>query len=251
MDFFLFKKLVSVLAMPLNISLLLLLIAIFIHRSKPKLSRSTTIAAFLILALSSLAPVSDQLIYPYEQEYEAFNRSPSPVDYIVVLGCGHTTNDAIPPNAQLKDCSLRRLIEGLRILNLHPEAQLITSGFSVKDPSPNAEKVKETAMALGVPEHKIIVEPFPKDTQEEAQLISPRLIGKNAVLVTDAYHLPRAVRYFELAGAKVTPAPAAYYVKNLQQEINWGYYIPMSKNLTQTSIAWYETMGRIWQWIAY
>ena len=251
MDFFLFKKIIAVVVMPLNISLLLLIIAALFFKLKPKLSRTSLIAGTLILGISSITPVADKTIAPFEQTYESFSRSIKPISYIVVLGCGHATNHALPATSQLKACSLRRLVEGMRVLKLHPEAKLIVSGYGLYDEQTNAETVQKAAIALGVPNAKIIVEPYPKDTREEAQLIAPRVKGKTTVLVTDAYHLPRAMKYFELEGVKPIPAPAGYYAINPDQDFVWPHLVPSAKNLQTSSIVWYETMGRIWQWLAY
>ncbi|REL35724.1 hypothetical protein DXX92_10450 [Thalassotalea euphylliae] len=251
MDFFLFKKIIAAVVMPLNISLLLLIIAAMFFKLKPKLSRTSLILGTLILGISSITPVADKTIAPFEQTYESFSRSIKPISYIVVLGCGHATNHALPATSQLKACSLRRLIEGMRVLKLHPEAKLIVSGYGLYDEQTNAETVQKAAIALGVPNAKIIVEPYPKDTREEAQLIAPRVKGKTTVLVTDAYHLPRAMKYFELEGVKPIPAPAGYYAINPDQDFVWPHLVPSAKNLQTSSIVWYETMGRIWQWLAY
>ena len=237
--------------MPLNISLLLLIFSAVFFKLKPKLSRISLTSAILILGISSITPVAYKTIAPFEQTYESFSRSVKPVSYIVVLGCGHATNHALPATSQLKACSLRRLIEGMRVLKLHPEAKLIVSGYGLYDEQTNAETVQKAAIALGVPNHKIIVEPYPKDTREEAQLIAPRVRGKTTVLVTDAYHLPRAMKYFELEGVDPIPAPAGYYAINPDQDIVWPHLVPSAKNLQTSSIVWYETMGRIWQWLAY
>ncbi len=248
-DFFLFKKLIAVAVMPINLAIFFLIIALLKVHTRSNTSLYSILLAITILVVSSLPSVSDTYTHQLEQEYEAFSRSATPVDYIVILGCGHETNDAIPVTSQLKPCSLQRLVEGVRVYNLHPEAQIITSGFSITDPISNAAKVKQAALILGVPEHKLITENYPRDTQEEAELIAPRVRGTNVVLVTDAYHLPRAMTYFEQEGIYPIPAPAGYYVKNINSEKNWLYYFPSSKSLQQTSIAWYETMGRVWQWI--
>jgi uncharacterized SAM-binding protein YcdF (DUF218 family) len=249
-ELFLFKKFISVAIMPINIALFFLLVALFKYSSRSNTSLYSILIAITILVVSSMPPISNHFVHGFEQTYEPFSRSVKPVDYIVILGCGHQTNDAIPVTSQLKACSLQRLVEGIRVSKLHPEAQIITSGFSTKDPVPNAVKVKQAAVLLGVPEHKIITESYPRDTKEEAELIAPRVRGTNVVLVTDAYHLARAMNYFEQEGVKPIPAPAGYYVKDINGETNWLYYLPSSKNLHQTSIAWYETMGRVWQWVA-
>ncbi len=237
--------------MPINITLLLLVTSLMLTKANARLSRRLLLCATLILAISSIPYVADKSIYSFEKNYESFSRSSTPVDYIIVLGCGHHSNDALPATSQLKPCSLSRLVEAIRIYRLHPEAQIITSGSGGQDEMSNAEKVKNAAIALGVPENKILLEVFPKDTREEAQLIAPRVKGKNTVLVTDAYHLPRAMKYFALEGVTPIPAPAGFYVKNIEQQLVWQNFLPQSQSLVKSSIAWYEAMGQLWQWIAY
>jgi uncharacterized SAM-binding protein YcdF (DUF218 family) len=186
---------------------------------------------------------------PIESQHLAFTRSSEPVDYIIILGCWHTTDPQLPATSELGVCSLQRLVEAIRIFRIHPEARLITSGGAGYDEMSNAEKVKEAAMLLGVPEKKIIVESFPQDTEEEAVLISPRVTGKNVVLITNSDHMPRAIKYFQLQGVNPIAAPAGKWIKGTDDEKNWPYYLPRPENLEQTTHAWYESLGRIVQWL--
>ncbi|MBU2892956.1 YdcF family protein [Colwellia sp. D2M02] len=248
MDLFLLKKIATVLIMPINVVLLLLIIAVIFHWKKPKASIRCLIAATVILLLSSFPPISDRLMTQLEDDYPPFTKASVPIDYIVVLGCRHTSNPALPVTSQLGDCSLERMVEALRIFNLHPEARVITSGFGGKNKESNAQKVKQALVLLGVPAQKIITENFPKDTEEEAQLISPRIQGTEVVLVTNADHMPRAMGYFEAQGVSPIAAPTGYWVKDLDGDKNWGYYVPNSKKLEQTTIAWYESLGKLVQW---
>jgi uncharacterized SAM-binding protein YcdF (DUF218 family) len=247
MDLFLLKKIISAMIMPLSVILLLLFIAIIFYRLKPKLSFSALLIASALLFLSTFPPLSDTLMAPLEDNYPAFSKQKKSVDYIVILGGAHTTVDRLPATSQLKSSSLERLVEAVRIYRLHPEAQVITSGFAGGDVSSNAEKVKQAAILLGIPKHKIITENFPQDTEEEAQLIAPRVINKTVVLVTSANHLPRAMAYFEKYGVKAIPAPASPWVKESSTK-QWNYYLPSAKKLQQTTTVWYETLGRVVQW---
>ncbi|MDO6447281.1 ElyC/SanA/YdcF family protein [Colwellia sp. 1_MG-2023] len=201
------------------------------------------------MILLSTGYVSDRVMQPLENNFASYQYTEKPIDYIVILGCGNTSNPDLPATSQLFPCSLQRLVEGLRIFKLHPEAQLITSGAAFDDNDSNATNVKKAAMLLGVPESKIIVESFPKDTEEEAELIAPRVQGKNVVLVTNADHMLRAVNYFKQHGIDVIPAPASNWVKNIDGYKNWSYYLPKSHNLTQTTNAWYESIGLLVQWL--
>jgi uncharacterized SAM-binding protein YcdF (DUF218 family) len=248
MDLFLLKKIIGLLVMPLSLVIILLFIAILFYRKRSNLSFNALIFATVILVISSLPPASDTFMAPLEDNYPAFTRSSDPVDYIVVLGCSHTTVHSLPATSQLKACSLERLVEAIRIYQIHPEAHIITSGFAADDESSNAEKVKQAAVLLGVPAYKIITENFPQDTEEEAELIAPRVRNKNVVLVTNANHLPRAMKYFQQQGINATPAPASPWVKEGGHK-NWSYYVPNANKLKQTSTAWYETLGRTVQWL--
>jgi len=248
MDLFVLKKIISIFIMPINLVFILLILAILYFKKRPKVSFKYLISSVLLLLLSSMPIVSDTLMLTIEDNYEAFSRSSKPVDYIVILGNGHSSNDALPVTSQLKVASLQRLVEALRIYKIHPEARIITSGFASNDPVSNAEKMKQSLVLLGVSEQKIITENFPKDTEEEALLISPRVQGTNVVLITNADHMPRSMKYFQLQGVFPIPAPTGYWVRGLNNTTSWRYYIPSSKKLEQTTTLWYESLGRLVQW---
>lgn len=248
MELFLLKKIITVFIMPINIVLLLLLYALFIHSKKPKQSIRSLSLAIIILFCSSFPPFSDMVMTAIEDDYPPYVHSGKSVDYIVVLGCWHDTNDELPVTSQLANCSLQRMVEALRIYQLHPEARIITSGSGGSNPVSNAETVKQSLILLGVAEQKIITENFPKDTAEEAELIAPRVQGTQVVLVTNADHMPRSINYFQEQGVFPIAAPTGYWVKNPDSNKGWAYYAPSSKKLYQSTIAWYENLGLLVQW---
>jgi len=249
MDLFLLKKIVSAFAMPLSMVLLLLLFAMFLYLRRSRLTFVCLFTATALLFIASFSPVSAPFIAQYENQYPAYQESEQPVDYIVVLGCGHASNAKLPVTSQLYGCSLERMIEALRIYNLHPEARIITSGYGGSDKTANAEKVKQALVSLGVPEAKITAEGRPRDTEQEAQLISPIISDKQSVLVTSASHMPRAINYFYAQGVNPIAAPAGFHVKNIDQERDWRSYVPGAGTLKQTTAAWHETLGRAVQWL--
>jgi uncharacterized SAM-binding protein YcdF (DUF218 family) len=248
MDLFLLKKIITVLIMPINMVLLLLIFALVVHRKKPKQSIKSLSAAIVILFISAFAPFSDTVMTAIENDYPPYVQTNVPVDYIVVLGCGHNTNAELPVTSQLANCSLQRMVEAVRIYQLHSEARIITSGYGGHNPVSNAETVKQSLVLLGIPAQKIITENFPKDTEEEAQLIAPRVQGSQVILVTNASHMPRAINYFQAEGIYPIAAPTGYWVKNPDSEKNWAHYMPSSKKLAQSTMAWYESLGLLVQW---
>ena len=229
--------------------IILLLGAFIFLRSFPLLSRNCLISGILLLLVSTVAPITDNITKALENNYEAFTYASAPVDYIVILGCGHSTDYALPATSELDICSLQRLVEGIRIFKLYPKAQFIMSGYSGSDPSSNAQKYRQAAMLLGIPESKILTENFPQDTQEEAELIAPRVKGKQTVLVTNAVHMPRSMNYFEQQGVSATAAPTGFWVKGEVKNKDWRYYFPDAEKLSQTTATWHEILGLAIQWL--
>jgi len=246
---FTLKKIIGYAIMPFTVSLILLFIAIITNKIKPRISFYSLVSSFFLLVITSVGPVSDQLMYKKERLYPAFTKQDGDIDYIIILGCAHTTDKELPATSQLETCSLQRLVEAIRIYNLHPEAQIITSGHAFSDSTSNAQMVKRAAVLLGIPEHKIITENFPMDTSEEAQLIAPRIAGHKSVLVTNANHMRRATKYFEQNGVTVIPAPASHMVKGRGSDRDWGYFVPSIYTLQQSTSWWYETVGEFVQWL--
>lgn len=224
----------------------LVLVALFFNR-KPKIAKGLLIATTLMLFILSFMPSASFFIQGYESKYPSYKPVHGSIDFIVILGCGHTSDINLAASQELKICSLQRLIEGVRIANLHPNATLITSGAAITDISSNALKVKQAAMELGIAEQRIIVEPRPLDTEDEAMYISEVVKNSSFILITNANHMPRSMNYFIQAGTNPIPAPTGFHVKDNNGDKRWQDYFPRSINLTISETAWYETLGLWWQ----
>ncbi|WNC74082.1 envelope biogenesis factor ElyC [Thalassotalea psychrophila] len=249
MDLFTLKKIIGELLMPLPIIIITLLVGLLLFKHRPAMAKAVLSIATLALLLLSYMPVANRLIVNLEQQFPVYTPIAEKLDYIVILGCGHTSDTKLAATQELKICSLQRLTEGLRIANLHPEAIMITSGAAIYDISSNAEKVKQAAVELGFDGNNIITESRPKDTEDEALYISPLLIDKNFVLITNANHMPRSMTYFENQGVKPIAAPTGYYVKNFSGNKSWQEHFPDANELQKSQSFWYETLGLIWQWV--
>jgi len=234
--------------MPINMVLILLILSAVLFKKRPKTSFKCLISAFFLLFISSMPIFSDTFMVNIEDDYDAFTFSSKPIDYIVVLGAWHSPDPALPITSQLNKDALQRLVETLRVYKLHPEAKIITSGHYSGNSMSHAEKVKQSLVLLGIPEQKILTESFPKDTEEEALLISLRVQGSTVVLITNADHMTRAIKYFQAQGVYPIAAPTGFWVKNINSSKSWRYYIPSSHKLQQTTCAWYESIGSLVQW---
>lgn len=122
----------------------------------------------------------------------------SEADAIVVLGCRG--------RAALN----RRLERGVELFEARAARLLVLSGGG-PGPVEEAELMRRAALARGVPESALLVEPTSRNTfenaRETARLLRARGLG-SVLLVTDRTHLPRATALFRLVGLRVVGSAA-------------------------------------------
>jgi len=238
------KKLLSIFLMPLSISLILFFIGLYFLFSKSyKKAKLFLSVSFIWLFLISYSPFSNALIKPLENEYKAYLDIDSSIEYILVLGSGHNTNKEISPHSQLSSSALMRLTEGIRIFKKLDNGKLIVSGYSGKnDITPHAIISKEVAISMGIDEKDILTQEEAKDTYEEAQYVKKFVGDKTFILVTSAYHMPRAMKLFKQNGLNPIAAPTDF----LQENPSVYTREPNATELRKTQLAMHEYIGTIW-----
>jgi uncharacterized SAM-binding protein YcdF (DUF218 family) len=242
---FIIKKLISMWLMPLPFCCLIILFGLILSFWKVTIGRIIAFSGVALLMLFSWQPFANSVLYPLEHQYPSFDLS-QPVDAIVVLGSCHSVNDEIPPMAQLCGTGLYRLMEGYRIWQANPEAELLLSGYAGDESRPYAEVVGEIAVSLGVPEDKIRLFPTAQDTQEEAEQTASFLNGKSFALVTSASHMQRSINWFQqqkVAEQYLQPIAAPAHFGAPTEYTNWKIE---TSALLKTERSWYEFLGKAW-----
>jgi uncharacterized SAM-binding protein YcdF (DUF218 family) len=242
---FIIKKLISMWLMPLPFCCLIILFGLILSFWKVAIGRIIAFSGVALLMLFSWQPFANSMLYPLEHQYSSFDLS-QPVDAIVVLGNCHHVNDQIPAMAQLCGTGLYRLMEGYRIWQANPEAELLLSGYAGDESKPYAEVAGEIALSLGVPKEKIRLFPTAQDTQQEAEQTAPFLNGKTFALVTSASHMQRSMNWFEqqkVGELYLQPIPAPAHFGAPEKRSNWKIE---TSALLKTERAWYEFLGKAW-----
>jgi uncharacterized SAM-binding protein YcdF (DUF218 family) len=247
---FILKKFFAGLLMPLPLILLLMAVALILlwltHWQKT--GKVCFLLSWLILTAISLQPIADGWLRPLESDYPTYQNTQK-ISYIVVLGGGYTFNPHWAPSSNLLNNSLPRVTEGVRIYRQNPGAKLIFTGAAANDnPVSSAQTAAIVAESLGVSPQDIICLDKPRDTEQEAQQVAAHLGKQPFVLVTSANHLPRAMHFFQQQGLTPIPAPANQLA--IDSPLNpWERALPQSLYLTHSERAWYESLGRVWQWL--
>jgi uncharacterized SAM-binding protein YcdF (DUF218 family) len=244
---FILKKLVSIFLMPLSIGMLLLTGGtFFLYRNKTLPARRFITMGILWLFLLSYAPFANLLLYQIEHHYPSLSHPPKGLEYIYVLGHGHTTDTTLPITSQLDKEAVVRLAEGIRLYHLTGDhAKLILSGYSgLFDPTPHAVMQQKLAQALGITQDDLILVPEAKDTQEEAEAAKRITQGEPLAVVSSAYHLPRALAFFKAEKLSVIPAPT-FHQASLAHPNYLGIFSVDA--LKKSTIFFHELIGMLWQ----
>lgn len=242
---FVVRKLLTALLMPLPAALLAGVVGwvLWTRGTRKRLGQGMVAVSLLGLAVLSLDPVALALAGRIEGSQPAFPGDS--IDFVVVLGHGHDSDPTLPVSAQLSSQALHRLTEGVSISVAQPWSRLVLSGYGGTDPKPGAQVYGEMAEALGVAPERIILEPRPASTAEEAEYLEPILARHPFALVTSATHMPRALEIFRARGLQPIAAPTGHLAKAPQGFDVLGF-IPQEENLLRSRAAWYEFLGRLW-----
>ncbi len=201
---FLLRKLVQLFLQPLNLMLLLLAAASLWRGSR--LRRLLSIGGFLLLWFFSCSVGSKLLLASLEYQYAARKPEALPkADVIVVLGGG----TELPAGRQ-------RLMEAAQAFRAGRAPLVLFSGGKVSPLRSEAEPLEAQAARVqlegfGVPETAIRVEARSRNTHENA-VFSRQVLGgtRHILLVTSAFHMPRAAAAFHKAGFEVEAVPSDF-----------------------------------------
>ncbi len=171
-------------------------------------------AGFLALLAGGLLPAAAWVLLPLEQRFPAFNDDGERVDGIIVLGGALQT---VISNARgqltLNDAGERQIALA-DLARRYPQAHLVFSGGGLRAGSASeAGIVARFADTLALPRDRLILEERSRNTHENATFTAA-LVKPNQhqrwLLVTSAWHMPRAVGCFRKAGFSVVAYPVDY-----------------------------------------
>lgn len=224
---FIVKKIVSAMIMPLSLGLFLAIIGlIFLYKNSYKRAKIFLTISIVWITTISYVPFSNFLIKPLETTYQKLEIIPKDVQYILLLGGDMES----------------RAWEVLRLYNTIPNVKIITSGYEERGKIPEAIKTANILYNIGIGPEDIIIHSEPKDTKEEAIKIKKVLGEQRFILVTSAYHMPRAIALFKKEGLDPIPAPTDLKIKDNDKVIS----VPSGKQLQKTEIAMHEYIGTLW-----
>lgn len=241
-------KILPLIASPLSLVIILLLCGAISRR------RSISLFAVGLLVLCSLPIVSDKLVSQLEKAYVLGSAdSAQTADAVVVLsGMVRTIEGSEGLVYEWAEAS-DRIFAGIELM-IEQKAPLIvlTGGklpWSVG--IPEGEYLKEIAIKYGIPAHSIQITENVHNTDEEAKAVASLLKQRDPkiILVTSAFHMPRAQKVFEASGLSVLPFPVDFLMGADQTTII--DFIPSAGAFRNTSFVIREMIGRLYYHLKY
>lgn len=217
--------------------------------------RKRILGAVLLLLFGGLyflgtTPGADLLLGPLEDAYPALLSPPPGVEAVVVLTGGEAASPGRPVTSDLSEASLERLVEGVRVWRmLGGKVPLVfVGGAGIPGRPKESPLMAAAAEALGVPRGAIRWEAASRNTYENALAVRKLLGRKLFVLVTSAFHMPRAMAVCGRLGLRAIPAPCGQRALRAYTAYD---YIPRAINLWHAAHAIREYLAMLWYHIRY
>jgi uncharacterized SAM-binding protein YcdF (DUF218 family) len=238
------KTAAGTLANPVVLALIIAAVGFLFLRGPRRRAGRWLIASGAILAyLASTTLVGNALLAPLEHQYPTLTPAQAAgLRDIVVLGSAYEPHDNIPVTGALAADGLARIVEGVRLARSIPDSRLLVSGGARPGFTPSALGYAKLATDLGVPQPALIVMDRALDTSQEARAVAALLGRAPFILVTSAYHMPRAMLLMNAAGASPVPAPTGQMVHTRRGAALFAL-VPGSRGLQKTETALHEYLG--------
>ena len=210
------------------------------------MGRGLLVLVAVAAAIIASFPVSGLLLRPLESRFQAPSPLPERVDGVVVLGGGIDLQGSVDHDGAELNRSGDRLIALIELARRYPEARLIYSSGSGLLGFPDyreADYAVRLAERLGLAGDRVRVERESRNSRENA-LFSHYLArpgpGETWLLVTSAFHMPRAVGVFRAVGWEVVPYPVDYVARD---RAIWEVEIDLARELADLTLVSKEWTG--------
>lgn len=213
--YFILSKTAGLLLNPLVILLVLLIPGLLLK--KPVL-KGSLLGLFLLLFFVFSNPfITNEVLLRWETPAVTYSQLESNYDVAIVLS-GVTASDKGPNDRVHLYKGADRIMHAVQLYKLGKVQQLLLSGGSGSlrgNSISEAERMKRVMLLSGVPEDDILLEEASRNTYENAAfsktLLETQHPNGRYLLVSSAFHLPRALACFEKQGITADPFSTDFY----------------------------------------
>jgi uncharacterized SAM-binding protein YcdF (DUF218 family) len=246
---FVLSKLLNVLTQPLAWVVALLLLGLLLQGRWRRAGLGLLWTALCVLLLQGWEPLPDALLRRLEAQHPA-PAQPDLSQYVGVIVLGGSTESSYVWEGHEQpalNSAAERLTAALPLLQRARQLVLLYTGgegeLLAEGPS-EAERARRFYAQQGLPPQRLLLEARSRNTHENA-IFSTALPGVDRtrpwLLITSAWHMPRALGTFKKVGWNVTPWPTDY---RTGLATPWHQY-SLSQGAAKWQLALHELMGLV------
>jgi uncharacterized SAM-binding protein YcdF (DUF218 family) len=215
--------------------------------------RGLVVAAAIFFVVGGLGPLSAWMILPLEDRFPRAVLEDRPIDGIVILGGSEDARVAKGRGTHALNESAERLTEAATLARRYPAAKILFTGGSVeilREPTVEADAAGMVLRDLGIGSERLLLERKARNTAENAmlakELANPKP-GQRWLLITSAWHMPRAMGLFRKAGFDVEAWPTDYRTAGPADA--WIFFASPVEGLRRLDFVVKEWLGLLVNWV--
>jgi uncharacterized SAM-binding protein YcdF (DUF218 family) len=245
--FFVLSKTLGFFALPSNLLISIGLLGLVLLCTRLlRLASWLLVTSIVLLAVAGFSPLGHLLMLPLEQRFPPWDASRGSPDGIVVLGGAISPNISLARGAVALNEAAERIAAAVELARRYPDARIIFSGGtgSLLDAPAEAPVAIREFEALGIAHERITAEEQSRNTIENAvfsRLLAQPKPGERWLLVTSAFHMPRAIAAFRAADFTVEAYPVDWRTRGPIDAT--APFASFTAGLTMTDTAVHEWVG--------
>lgn len=252
--FFVVSKIAGFVVLPSNFSILIAALGVILTATRWRVwGRRMAAAGIGLLLLFGFSPLGDAALLLLSERYPPWQASGADPDGILVLGGAISPEVAAARGVPELNAAAERMTAAVELARRFPKARLVFSGGNnslIDQDISEAAFARQLWIGLGVEAARITLEERSRSTAENAALskalIAPKP-GERWLLVTSAYHMPRAMATFARFAFPVEAYPVDWRTRGWNDAL-----IPfqsLSQGLSRTDTAAHEWIGLLAYWL--
>jgi uncharacterized SAM-binding protein YcdF (DUF218 family) len=253
--FFILSKILGFFTLPSDIAATLAAIGVALLFTRfRKIGRVLAAVGVALLVIAGLSPLGNALMLPLEDRFPPWDPSHGPPTGIIVLGGAIGPELSAARHTPDLNESAERITAVAALARQYPAARIIYSGGNARlvlMGGIEADYAVDLLESLGIPRGRIETERQSRNTIENAEfskaLARPEP-GERWLLVTSAYHMPRAIGAFRRARFPVEAYPVDWRTRG---PIDLALpFESITAGLRRTDTAMHEWVGLVAYWLS-
>jgi uncharacterized SAM-binding protein YcdF (DUF218 family) len=244
--FFVLSKFGGFFVQPSNVLIASAVVGLLLTRTRfAQLGQRMMTLAVVLLGVFAILPMGNWILLPLEERFPPWNESHGGPDGIIVLGgVFNPETSAARPYPGIND-AVERISATSRLAKRYPQARIVYAGGT------EAETAARVLEDFGIPRARVELENRSRNTIENAiftkKVVNPKL-RERWLLVTSAFHMPRAIGVFRRNDFPVEAYPVDWRVSGPQDLLSFSP--SFSDGLVRVDLGLHEWAGLIAYWVS-